>query len=243
MQRLLKVALLLLLGVYLYSRLLNDAIYFYINERFVTLTLLAAAGLVLVGASYLFRPSTGDGEEHHHHSSASWAGLLIVAAPIVLGWLVPPAPLGAAALGNRELNVGGRDGSGSLASVPPGQGNRLAASGEKNILDWLTAFQHEPDPGAFTGEEAQVTGFVYRDDRFQTGTFLVARYVVSCCVADASPVGLIVQAADADALLADEWVEIKGRFQPGAFGEHQVPVLIAEEVTPTEAPAQPYLYP
>lgn len=242
MQRLLKVALLLLLGVYLYSRLLNDAIYFYINERFVSLTLLAAAGLVLVGASYLFRPSPDGGGHHHDHGAASWVSLLIIAAPIVLGWLVPPEPLGAAALGNRELNVGGRDGSGAIASIAPA-GNRVAASGEKDILDWLTAFQHQPDPGAFTGEEAQVTGFVYRDDRFRPGTFLVARYVVSCCVADASPVGLIVQADTADSLSADQWVKITGRFEPGAFGEHQVPLLVAAEVTPTEPPAQPYLYP
>lgn len=242
MRHALKTILLLLLGIYLYSRVLNDAIFFYISERFVLLTVLASAGLVLVGASYLLRPGRGRTDIGHDHGPVSWLGLLIIAAPIVLGWLVPPRPLGAAALGNRELNFTGREQTGEIASIAP-VGETRRASGEKNILDWLTEFQNVPNAAAFTGEEADVTGFVYRDDRFAPGTFLLARYVVSCCVADASPVGLIVQAEEADSLAADQWVQITGRFEPGTFEEQEVPLLIAGEVTPTERPSQPYLYP
>ena len=176
MERLLKSIALIGLGVFLFSRLINGSVYFYINQRFVVLTLLAAAGFILVGASYYRRPkhshtageeSDSEHEEHddhhdHDHSHLSWLGLLIILLPLILGWLVPPKPLGANAFSNREINVG------SLKSVaPPGNNERMGLiSGEKNIIDWLVDIQNSASPDALRGQEARVIGFVYRDERF-----------------------------------------------------------------------------
>jgi uncharacterized membrane protein YcgQ (UPF0703/DUF1980 family) len=61
-------------------------------------------------------------------------------------------------------------------------------------------------------------------------------------VADASPVGLIVQWPDTPALANDTWVEVSGQFVVGEFDGRTIPILAADEVEPTDAPAQPYLY-
>jgi uncharacterized repeat protein (TIGR03943 family) len=235
MQRAVKTFVLIALGAFLYSRLMNGTLLFYINQRFVTLTLLAAVGLILVGASYYRRPEQ---EQEHSHDALSWVGLLIVSLPMVLGWLVPPKPLGAAAIGNREINIG------TLSSVTPPRGGIESGlvTGERNILDWLTEFQRLSDPAAFAGQAAHVIGFVYRDDRFSQDRFMVARFTVSCCVADAAPIGLIVQWPESASLPTDQWVEVSGRFAVGVFDGAEIPVLVAEEIVPTEPPAQPYLY-
>ena len=248
-ERLLKAAILIALGAYLYTRLTTETVLFYINERFVMLTLLAAVGFLLVGASLVLRP----GRDHHHthqhehthahdhnHSHVTWLGLLILAVPVIVGILVPPQPLGANALENREVNVG------SLSSIAPPRSNdtRMGiVTGEKNILDWLSEFHDNPDPAGFTNQAAHIIGFVYRDDRFTPDTFMVSRFIVSCCVADAAPVGLIVQWPDTPTLAGDQWVEVTGHFQPGSFDGFTLPVLVAEEIKLTEPPAQPYLYP
>lgn len=247
MEKVLKTLTLILLGIFLYSRLAGDTILFYINERFVTLTLLASAGLILVGASYFLNSQrhshSHDGHEHEHdhdHGRASALGLLILAIPLVVGFLVPPRPLGANALDNRQINIG------NLSSIAPPRSmdSRMGTvGGERNIVDWLAAFQEAGDPQSFDGQEARVIGFVYRDERFSEDRFMVGRFIVSCCVADAAPVGLIVQWPDAAELPADQWIEVSGRFQPGTFDKLDLPILMAEEVKRTEPPPQPYLYP
>ena len=71
---------------------------------------------------------------------------------------------------------------------------------------------------------------------------MVGRFILSCCVADASPVGLIVHWPDATELADDQWVRINGRFQLSSFNDIAMPILQARSVTPTDPPAQPYLY-
>lgn len=238
-ERLLKVLALVALGIFLYTRLTSGVILYYINERFVTLTLLAAVGLILIGASYYRQPDDQAGHDHSHdHGRLSWIGWLLIVLPMILGFLVPPRPLGASALGNREVDIG------TLSSIaPPSSGQqRGLVAGEKNIVDWLADFQRSADAATFRGQEADVIGFVYRDERFAEDTFMVGRFIVSCCVADAAPVGLIVRMPQAASLASDQWVEVNGRFEPGTFDGVEMPILVADVVVETEPPAQPYLY-
>jgi putative membrane protein len=246
MDRFIKMTLLLALGIFLYSRIMSGTILFYINERFVTLSLLASVGFILIGFSYYRRSERPSSLYNLGRQPLTWLGLLIAAIPVVIGVMVEPQPLGAAAVGNRELDVGGLSTNESrLRSItaPTGGDERMGLlPGERNVVDWLMEFQRVSDPSALAGEEARVIGFVYYDDRFEANTFMVARFVLSCCVADASPVGLIVQWPDTPALANDTWVEVSGQFIVGEFDGRTIPILAADEVEPTDAPAQPYLY-
>lgn len=244
-KQLAKVILLLGMGLFLASRLWNGTLNFYIHPRFNTLTLLTAVTLILLGIAYAVHQqrtqsqtaAVGNGRAAH---AVNWFGLLLLALPILFGLAVAPTPLGAAALANRDVNVNAF----TSARAPQDENlTTIALSGEKNIIDWLYEFQRRGDPAAFDGQEASIIGFVYRDDRFAADTFMVSRFTISCCVADAAPVGLIVQWPDAAALPADGWVEVNGRFQTGSFNGQSMPLLIADTVAPTEPPAQPYLYP
>lgn len=250
MQTILKAFILIATGLFLYSRVLNDSILFYINQRFITLTVAASIGFILVAVSYYRRSLVQNPihehdheHEHHHeagdpdHSNLSWLGWLIVAIPVVFGLLVRPQPLGASAVSNREVNVS------ALTSVtaPESDGRINLQVGEKTIVDWLVDFQHQ-EPDAFVGEEAHIVGFVYRDERFAADSFMVGRFILSCCVADASPVGLIVHWPEAQEFAADQWVEVRGHFEVGNFDGLELPVLVADEIIPVDAPANPYLY-
>jgi putative membrane protein len=235
------------LGLFLYSRIYNGTLFYYISERFAWLTLLAAIGFIIVGASYRYRDAQADPHEHdhphdhagHQHGNLSWGGLLLVALPVILGLVVPPKPLGAAAMSNREISVG----SVSSASAPKTSQLISRPASEKNVLDWLIDFRLSQDPAAFASQEAKVIGFVYRDERFGGNQFMVSRFVVSCCAADAAPLGLVVHWPKTTALTSDQWVEVSGRFQAGEFDGEPMPILIADNVAPTEIPDQPYLYP
>ncbi|MEZ4711981.1 MAG: TIGR03943 family protein [Caldilineaceae bacterium] len=247
------------LAIFLYTRIVNGTLLFYINQRFAWLTLAAAIGLVLVAVSYqptLFRAAgradAHDADAHdaddtahehtdHEHAghdhSLRWSGLLIVILPVALGILVPPRPLGVSALATREVNVGAP--SGMPAAI------RTATEkmdGDKNILDWAYEFQ-AADLAQVPGREANVIGFVYKDEQFGANAFSVARYVVSCCVADAAYAGLLVQWPDVAALENDQWVRVVGHFELTEKNGQTAPILIAKSIEITTQPNQPYLYP
>lgn len=248
-----KALLLLALALFLYSRMANGTILFYINQNFVPYTMLAVIGLIIVAISYRPAGKThehvhehehehehGAGQTHEHSHALTLSGLLLVALPIILGVLVPPQPLGAAAMANRDVNVSLQ--SASLPAAVRAAAQKSAA--DRNILDWLQTFAGAQDPANdLAGQSAKVTGFVFRDKSFGPDQFMVARYVVTCCVADATVAGIVVRSPQAASLAADQWVEVSGVFEPGKLGAEALPVLSASAIAEAEVPSQPYLYP
>ncbi len=260
LQNTLKALLLIMLGLFLYSRIANGTLFYYINERFMGFTVIAVFGLLIVGLSY--RYSTGQtnndpaaeaaqdhtqdhGDDHGGHSHAlSWSGALIVVLPIALGILTPPQPLGVAALANRELDLGMSNAGQSLTNANAIVRQREKASLDKNILDWWRDFRTLPNANqALVGQEVKVTGFVYRDDRYGDEIFMLIRFTVSCCVADASVVGMLVQWPDDQRLADDTWVEVTGTFVASELDNWTLPIVTAQQITQIDVPNQPYLYP
>lgn len=250
----LKALLLIALALFFYSRLANGSIYFYINQRFVAFTLLAVAGLIAVGLSYRLGKAGADhthgdeAHEHHypdhgghdHNHDLTWGGVALVLLPIVLGLVIPPRPLGAAALANREVNL-------SQTTMPAVVS--LAApklSDENNILDWWKIFRSATNlrtDERVIGQPANVIGFVFNEERYGADHFMLVRFAVSCCVADASVLGLVVKAPAGLKFENDQWVTVQGRFIPSDLESWKMPVLVAEQVEPIAVPQQPYLYP
>lgn len=242
-ERALKGLILVGLALFLTQKLIDGTLLFYINRRFAWLTWIATILLALM--SYVYGRATHKRKDPHDHAAHPHTGsipgttLLLVALPLILGLLVPPRPLGAQAVGNREVNT---------ASLGRGKEEVLStrAAQERNILDWLQAFGAVQDPSAFAGQAASVVGFVYRDDSFAQDRFLVSRFVMTCCVADATPIGLLVSWPGSQDLAVDTWVQVEGVFEPGPFddvNDSPTPILVADRVTPVQPPNQPYLYP
>ncbi len=99
--------------------------------------------------------------------------------PLVLGTLIPSQPFGAQAV----------SGSISTSSVALGDTQTFnVAPEQRNVLDWLRAF-NQGDSSTFDGQPADVIGFVYTEPSFDTNQFMVARFAISCCVADATAIG------------------------------------------------------
>lgn len=235
-----KALILLALALFLYMRLADGSLFFYINQRFMVYTVLAIVGLVAVAISYRAGRVAVDEDAHSHHA-VTWGGLALVLLPVVLGVLAPPQPLGAAAIGNREIAVSSQPRNVLPAAV------RAAAqkdATERNLLDWLNAFSASSNAAQeFAGQPVDVIGFVYHDERLADDEVLISRFIVSCCVADANVVTMVVRWPAAATLENDAWVQVQGVLQPGAFNGAPLPVIAAQNVTPVAMPNQPYLYP
>lgn len=223
----------------------------YIAVKFVWLTWSAAALLLAMagikgaalrrGAAHDAHSHHGSGHNHAHHTGGigAWIGLGIVALPALLGTAVPSAPLDSRALDTPiESDLGG-------ISASPGETIGIAPE-DRNVLDWLRAISAEPDLNVFTGQEAALEGFVYRDGRFdEARQFMVARFVISCCVADAQAIGVVVVTPQSAGLAEDTWVRVRGVFEVADFDGARTVILVAYEdgLESIERPAHPYLYP
>ena len=100
---------------------------------------------------------------------------------------------------------------------------------------WTTVLgvaQHLKGPA-----EAKVgaLGFVARPKDAKPGEFLLVRFAVTCCAADATPVAVPDRWPEAATLKDNEWVKVYGRIDPAAAA------LVADVVESTVAPDQPYL--
>ena len=235
-----KTALLFGLALYFVYNIVSGNLTNYINERFAWLSYVAVVLFVLLGVGSVLDLLRHRGHHHDHdhddhtHAALTWPVLLIVAVPLVLGTLIPSRPLGSAAVdGNISLSAASVTSSTTFTTDPA----------KWNVLDWLRAFSQSDDLNSFNGKEASVIGFVYKEPTFPEGSVMVARFTVSCCVADASAIGLPVAWTGTADLPADTWVQVKGTFKVGSFRGDTVPILQASSVEVIEQPAHPYLYP
>ncbi len=235
-----KSAILLGLAAYFAFNILSGNLTNYVNFRFAWLSYLAVALFAALGTASviaLLRHDHDHDHDHddHSHDTISWPVIVVVATPLLLGTLVPSRPLGAEAVG----------GSISLNAVSAGIATTITDDPlQRNVLDWLRIFTASDLPASFNGEQADVTGFVYREATFPPDTFMVARFTVSCCVADASAIGLPVYIENAGSVApSGAWVRVQGAFEARQFRDRKTPILVASSIEPIDQPEHPYLYP
>jgi uncharacterized repeat protein (TIGR03943 family) len=236
-----------LLALFFAGMVISGRLYYYIGPRFGWLSVLAAGMFAFFAATYGLRSKPEqdhnhdhDGHDHHDHGPIhvqSIALLLVPAVPLVLAVLVPARPLGATAASSRGISLG-------LPSSSVGSTATLDVEPEsRTVLDWARAMNASSDPAALDGELANVIGFVYRDIRFKSDQFMVSRFTITCCVADALAIGVVVDSPKASQYTADSWVRVTGSFAKGELDGKAMPVLVADGITPIQPPQEPYLYP
>ncbi len=254
---LLKAVVLAASGLMFYAKISDGTLAFYINQRFAWLSLVAVLIYMALAMTMAYKagqhrrfdrplgklaefeviPLQARHPRRPNAHRASWLALGLLALPALLGFFTPARPLGASAIQSRGIGLTAPDRAGSVTQA------QRVATGPKNILDWLREFSRAADLSAFEGKEADVIGFVYKDARARQDEFWVSRFAVSCCVADATALGLLVRTKDAETLEIDSWVRVVGKFAVGEFAGERIPVIVAERVEPAQQPAQPYLYP
>jgi len=240
-----------LMGLYFVDLAVSGNLSNYINtDNFGWLTWTGAFILFAIAGANMLQLMTNDTINTDNHQStpnydpynrqstvwAGWFFIALVSVPLMLGLGVSSEPLGASAVGNElssdisTINVGNI----SSADIP---------AANRNLLDWVRIFSQSPDMSEYAGDNVNVIGFVYKDARFAgTDNFMVVRFTLSCCVADARPIGLMVQNADGVTIEQDTWVNITGTIAIEDVDGVPTPVIVTDSIEPTEQPEQPYLY-
>jgi uncharacterized repeat protein (TIGR03943 family) len=156
--------------------------------------------------------------------------IVAMIAPVIVLTVLPPATLGSYSTGTRAAV------STSRFSASPSD----IASGELSLVD-VAAAQTTPEGERALAKRASETvsfiGFVDRYDATRADEFMLTRYVVSCCVADATIASVRVVNVTPGAFEEGEWVRVTGQIFP--IGREVIVNQSSIETVPR--PERPYL--
>ena len=166
----------------------------------------------------------------------------MLGVPVLLGVLVVPRPLGSATLLQQSATLN-RVAQRGDAEFQRARIDTVADTSTWNLYDWAVA--SSVDPTALADRPAVVSGFVVfpADMNLTDQQFMLARYVITCCTADAGGVGMRVLWPDAARFANDQWVEVSGRVEVVDIDGIPTAVIRATQVVPSDPPAKPYLTP
>jgi uncharacterized repeat protein (TIGR03943 family) len=147
---------------------------------------------------------------------------LVTAATALLLIVWPPNPSFADLASQRPSDDTASE---SLSFVlPPAQ---------RSLTDWVRLLRSQPDPQLFDGDPVRISGFLLP---MPGQPPQIARLLVRCCLADATPVGLPVRWPDGQPLpKADQWLAIEGTMA----AENDQLVVVPSVIRPIPRPARP----
>jgi uncharacterized repeat protein (TIGR03943 family) len=198
------------------------------------LPFLVAAGMVILALGMVaigrdLRAGRASDIGHGEHAGRSpWLLLL----PVLAIFLVSPPALGADAVARSAGAVPVPERSIDFPPLPAGPAPALRMSDFVTRAVWNSTSLH--------GRDVRLLGFVVHDT--DGGSYL-ARLVIACCAADATPLKVRLTGRDGLAgLPQDGWFEVRGQVVPGSAGPDSrfVPALTVSELRPAPAPAAPY---
>lgn len=230
---------------------LTSQLNLYIHPRYVTFTLvLAMVAIVMVigGAKY------GDNDVSENQGQPPRVprkyslGAMVTAAVCLLGaltlLLVRPATLTSAAANQRGINSASvtSDATVQQIAISP----LFAGDDYSNLSmkDWTGLLAQTSDVSFFVGKQVNLTGFVAADQNDPKNVFYVSRFVVTCCVVDARPLGIAVYAPGWQSTYKpDSWVEVKGQFATNPSSANLEPVVIElSSIKKVKQPDNPYAH-
>lgn len=202
----------------------------------------ALLGLSLVKARQVWRLSRQrqaavPAMQHFSLFPPGWSSALLLGVA-VFGLVFSPQPFAS----DMALARGVSDTLSMTRSQP--QAFRGGARPEdRSVVDWVRTLNVYPEPDAYTGQPANLEGFVIHPPDLPDNYLVIARFVITCCAADVYPVGLPVKLTGSRANYpADQWLRIEGEMMTETLNNQRQLVVNAKTLTEIPEPRIPYDY-
>ncbi len=206
--------------------LLSGRTSLYLSSRTAWVVPVGAIVLTLAAGGRLL---TARSDRPEPVSRRATFGIAFILVPVAAILALPPTALGSYAASRRSLSAGFAGG-----------GPDLAAGGQVTLASVAAAGWSDEARTALVrraGSRVSFDGFVATRGGQPADEFLLTRFIVSCCVADALSVQVRVVGAPPGRFAEDDWVRVEGAFYP--VGREVI--VDASRITPIDQPDDPYL--
>lgn len=164
--------------------------------------------------------------------------LMVLLVVALMGLLIPPRAFSS----QTALDRAGENFT-ALTRARPQSFQPSQRPEARSIIDWVRTLDVYPEPDAYAGQPAKVQGFAMYLPQYPDNYLTIARFVITCCAADAYPVGLPVKlSASRTAYPPDTWLEIEGEMITETLADRRQLVIQAKRIKPIPEPENPYDY-
>lgn len=230
-------------GVLFLKYWLTGKLYLLIHPNYMWLTIIAGffmVGLAIWRAIVLLQtsPNRGNSASHLTLLPKGWSSTLLLITAI-LGLVITPR-----AFASQTAIQRGVTDAPTLTRVRPQAFRGSSNSEDKSIIDWVRTLTVYPEPDAYMGQKVRVQGFVIHPEAMSDQYFLISRFVLTCCAADAYPVSLPVKLASSTRATykPDSWLEVEGQMITETLSNKRQLVISASSLKSIAEPKNPYDY-
>jgi uncharacterized repeat protein (TIGR03943 family) len=192
-------------------------------------------GAVLLTAAAIGRLASARGSESEPVARREEVILALMVVPVILVMVLPPATLGSFSASRKTTYSPGATLSSSFY-------DDITSTSEITLLSVAagqTSNQGAQALAKRAGADVVFIGVASRDPSTPADEFLLTRYVITCCVADATIVQVRVVNVSPGAIQPNDWVEVRGQLYP--LGRTML--VNADSIAVVPRPAKPYLTP
>lgn len=215
------------------------------------------AGGLAMGVMFLMAVLRGGAGHTHHGEGSGYLRAAICLLPLAYALVAPGAPLGGHAFAKRFVEKP------ADAAPPPAPVVIEEPKVEPEVVEPEPETPPVPPPPKIEPPREAVTptdlmqltedfeflkdqlvsveGMVFRQENTPKGRIVLFRFSISCCAADALPLGIYVFHEDLAKFEADAWVRVTGRAVKREVDGKMRESIEATEVTAIEQPANPYI--
>lgn len=219
-----------------------------IHPNYYGLVLGSGIALIILGMMQVnFQSQLNNTGEHLTLFPPGLSSLVLIVVAIA-GLMIPPKMLNSQTALQRGVSEL------PLTNIQP-QAFRTATKPEsRSLIEWIRTINAYPEPDAYNGQPAKITGFVLHLAEFPPNYVMLSRFVITCCAVDAYPIGIPVKLSTSrDNYPVDSWLEVDGvmitetiatkdQIDGATINNKRSVVLKAESVKSIATPRDPYNY-
>ncbi|MGL5063171.1 MAG: TIGR03943 family putative permease subunit [Microcoleus sp.] len=115
----------------------------------------------------------------------------------------------------------------------------------RSLVEWVRLLNFNPEPDTYRGQKVKVQGFVIHPPNVPEQYLWIGRFIITCCAADAYPIGLPVKLPTGQTRAAfppDTWWEIEGEAIAEVFADKRKLTVQASSLKQIPEPKNPYDY-
>ncbi|NJK36736.1 MAG: TIGR03943 family protein [Oscillatoriales cyanobacterium RM1_1_9] len=223
-----------------------------IHPNYFGLTVLGGLGLLAMGTlklwqvlvvqgiirSRTFATIPAQNQQHMTLFPPGWSSRILLGVAIV-ALVVTPRTFGSHTALQRGLTE-----TLPVTRIQPQAFYTAAKPEERSLIEWMRLLNIDPEPDNYQDQAVNVTGFVIYPPSLPKGYLWLARFVITCCAADAYPVGLPVLLPEnsQQSYPQDSWLEIKGQMTTTTLNDQRQLTIQAQSIQPIPEPRNPYDY-
>lgn len=231
-------------GILMLKYWLTSKLNLLIHPDYFWLVISGAIGLLMIGffkGLQLWkrgrRYDAPSNQQHINLFPPGWSSALLLTTAI-LGFIITPRVF----TSQTALDRGVTELLGATRAQP--QAFRATVRPEeRSLIDWVRTLNVYPEPDAYTGQKVKVQGFAIHPPELDQNHLVLARFVITCCAADAYPAGLPVLLADTrDNYPPDTWLEVEGQMMTETVANKRQLTIKATSLKKIPQPKNPYSY-